>query len=70
MKKVVDNCFPLLYMCLQCDEVCIDRHFGAPGTSGFYVRATMTPKTMDIFIFFNLYFNSKSPYQIASMFDM
>ena len=29
------NCFPLLYICLHCDEGCISWHFGAPGTPGF-----------------------------------
>ena len=31
--------FPLLYICLHCDEGCICWHFGGPGAPGFYVRA-------------------------------
>ena len=70
MKNWFSNCFPLiLYICLHCDEVCICWHFGAPGTSGFYVRAQHDPKKKKIF-FHIFYFNSKGSYQIASMFDM
>ena len=41
--------FPLLYICLQCDEVSICRHFGAHGTSGFYVRTHNDSENNDIF---------------------
>ena len=44
MKNWVSNCFPLLYICLHCDEGCIWWHFGAPGTPGFYVRAQHDPE--------------------------
>ena len=72
MKKWFSNCFPLLYICLHCDEVCICWHFGAPSTPGFYVRAQHDPEKNEIyFIYFHIfYFNSKGSYQIASIFDM
>ena len=69
MKNWVSNCFPLLYICLHCGEVCICWHFGAPGTPGFYVGAQHDPEKNEIFFFF-FYFNSKGSYQIASIFDM
>ena len=43
MKKWFSNCFPLLHICLHCDEVCVCWHFGAPGTPGVYVRAQHDP---------------------------
>ena len=72
MKNWFSNCFPLLYICLHCGEVCICWHFGAPGTPGFYVGAQHDPEKNEIyFIFFIFfYFNSKGSYQIASIFDM
>ena len=45
------NCFPLLYICLHCDEVCIFWHFDAPGTPGFYVGAQHDPDFL--FFFFS-----------------
>ena len=68
MKKWFSNCFPLLYICLHCDEVCVCWHFGAPGTPGFYVRAQHDPGILFFFIFFIL--TQKGSYQIASIFDM
>ena len=62
MKKWFSNCFPLLYICLHCDEVCVCWHFGAPGTPGFYVRARHDPEKIKLnsFYFFHIfYFNSK-----------
>ena len=48
------NCFPLLYICLHCDEVCICRHFGDPG---LYVRAEQDPEKYKIyFIFLNIFY--------------
>ena len=47
MKKWVSNCFPLLYICLHCDEGLRLLTFGAPGTCGtpgFYVRAQHDPE--------------------------
>ena len=44
MKNWFSNCFPLMYICFHCDEVCIFWHFGAPGTPGFYVRAQHDPE--------------------------
>ena len=73
MKKWFSNCFPLVYICLHCDEGCIFWHFGAPGTPGFYVRAQHDPEKnlIKLFYFFHIfYFNSKGSYQIASIFDM
>ena len=54
MKKWFSNCFPLLYICLHCDEVCVCWHFGAPGTPGFYVGAQHDPENFFLinFIFF------------------
>ena len=69
MKNLFSNCFPLLYICLHCGEVCICWHFGAPGTPGFYVGAQHDPEKNDFFKFF-FNFNSKGSYQIASIFDM
>ena len=43
IKNWFSNCFPLMYIYLHCDEVCICWHFGAPGTPGFYVRAQHDP---------------------------
>ena len=55
MKNCFSNCFPLLYICLHCGEVCICWHFGAPGTPGFYVGAQHDPEKNEIyFIFFIL----------------
>ena len=54
MKNWFSNYFPLLYICLHCDEGCICWHFGAPDNPGFYVRAQY----------------EKSFYHIASIFDM
>ena len=71
MRNWFSNCFPLLYICLHCDEGCICWHFGAPDTPGFYVRAQHDPpppkKKYLIFIYF---LNSKGFYHIASIFDM
>ena len=52
MKNWFSNCFPLLYICLHCDEVCICWHFGAPATPGFYVRAQHDPEKNDFFFIF------------------
>ena len=61
------TCFPLLYICLHCDEVCICWHFGSPGTHGFYMRAQHDPdKNKKIFSFCILFWNSKGFYHIAS----
>ena len=55
MKNWFSNCFPLLYMCLHCGEVCICWHFLAPGTPGFYVGAQHdSEKNETYFIFFIL----------------
>ena len=43
-EKLVFKLFPLLYICLHCDEGCIWWHFGAPGIPGFYVRAQHDPE--------------------------
>ena len=53
MKNWFSNCFPLLYICLHCDEVCICWYFGAPATPGFYVRAQHEPENV-LFNFFIL----------------
>ena len=37
-EKLVFNCFPLLYIGLHCDEVCICWHFSVPDIPGLYVR--------------------------------
>ena len=65
MKNWFSNCFPLLYICLHCDEGCICWHFSAPDTPGFYVRAQHDPEKNKI-----LFWNSKGLYHIASIFDM
>ena len=52
MKKWFSNCFPLLYICLHCDEVCLCWHFGAPRAPGFYVRAQHENKINFIFFIF------------------
>ena len=72
MKNWFSNCFPLLYICLHCDEVCICWHFGGPDAPGLYVRVQHDPEKNEIYlIFFHIfYFNSKGSYQIASIFDM
>ena len=49
MKNWFSNCFPLLYICLHCGEVCICWHFGAPGTPGFYVGAQHDPEKNEFF---------------------
>ena len=49
--KWFSNCFPLLYICLHCDEVCVCWHFGAPDTPGFYVRAQPDPEKKLIKLF-------------------
>ena len=52
MKNWFSNCFPLLYICLHCDEVCVCWHFGAPGIPGFSVRAQHDPEKMIFFFIF------------------
>ena len=54
MKNWFSNYFPLLYICLHCDEGYICWHFGAPDTTGFYVRAQHDPekKKNNVFILF------------------
>ena len=52
MKNWFSNCFPLLYICLHCGEVCICWHFGAPGTPGFYVGAQHDPEKNEIYFNF------------------
>ena len=69
MKNWFSNYFPLLYICLHCDEGCICWHFGAPDTPGFYVRAQHDPEKKD-FLFYFLFKNSKGFYHIASIFAM
>ena len=70
MKNWFSNCFPLLYICPQCDEVCICWHFGAPDTPGFYVRAQHDPEQNKKSFYLFLFWNSKGFYHIASIFDM
>ena len=65
MKNWFSNYFPLLYICLHCDEGCICWHFGAPDTSGFYVRAQHDPEKKKIILKLKRFF-----YHIASIFDM
>ena len=64
MKNRFSNCFPLLYICLHCDEVCVCWHVGAPGapgTPGFYVRAQHDPEKNSIY----LIFRSTGPIAVA-----
>ena len=68
MKNWFSNCFPLLYICLHCDEVCICWHFGAPGTPGFQVRAQHDPEKVKKKFIHIFYLAQKV--QIVSIFDM
>ena len=70
MKNWFSNCFPLLYICLHCDEGCICWHFGGPGASEFYVRAQQDPEKIK-YLFIYFYFKTQKVfYHIASIFDM
>ena len=57
MNKWISNCFPLLYICLHCDEVYVCWHCGAPGTPGFYVRAQHDPEKnyIKLILFFSYF---------------
>ena len=72
MKNWFSNCFPLLYICLHCDEGCIWWHVGAPGTPTFYVRAQHDPEKNKLILnFFILKLKRFLSYHdIASIFDM
>ena len=71
MKNWFSNYFPLLYICLHCDEGCIFWHFGAPDTPGFYVRAQHDPEQNKNKIYFLFILKLKRFfYHIASIFDM
>ena len=67
MKNWFSNGFPLLYICLHCDEGCIWWHFGGPGTPGFYVMAQHDP---DIYFYFKNQKFFLAYHDIASLFDM
>ena len=72
MKNWYSNCFPLLYICLHCDEGYIWWHFSAPDTPGFYVRAQHDPeKNKNNNLFFILKLKRFLSYHdIPSIFDM
>ena len=60
--------FPLLYICLLCDEVLLPWNFRSPG---FDIRAPRTPQIWKISIFFHILgLNLNISYQIVSLFDM
>ena len=61
--------FPLLYICLLCDEVLLTCNFRSPG---FDIRAPQDPPNMkkSIYFFHILGLNLKISYQIVSLFDM
>ena len=61
--------FPLLYICLLCDEVLLPWNFRSPG---FDIKAPQDPPNMkkSIFFFHILGLNLKLSYQIVSLFDM
>ena len=66
------NCrlfFPLLYICLLCDEVLLFWNFRS---TGFDVRAPQDPQIWKKkYIFFHIWgLNLKISYQIVSLFDM
>ena len=65
MKNWFSNCFPLLYICLHCDEGCICWHSGGPDAPGFYVRAQHDCENNKKIIYL---FYLKT--HIASIFDM
>ena len=67
--KTVGYFFPLLYICLLCDEVLLPWNFRSPG---FDVRAPQDPPNMKkMYIFFHILgLNLKISYQIVSLFDM
>ena len=71
MKNWFSNCFPLLYICLHCDEGCIWWHFNGPDNPGFYVRAQHDPEKNYFYLFFILKIKKFLSYHdIASIFDM
>ena len=55
-EKLVFKLFPLVVLCLHCDEVCICWQLGAPGTPGFYVRAQHDPEKNEIYFIFFIFF--------------
>ena len=61
--------FPLLYICLLCDEVLLPWNFRSPG---FNIRAPQDPPNMKKKVYFChiLGLNLKISYQIVSLFDM
>ena len=60
--------FPLLYICLLCDEVLLPWNFRSPG---FDIRAPLDPPNMKKYILFHILgLNLKISYQIVSLFDM
>ena len=61
--------FPLLYICLLCDEVLLPWNFCSPG---FDIRTPQDPPNMKkTYIFFHILgLNLKMSYQIVSLFDM
>ena len=69
MKNWFSNYFPLLYMCLHCDEGCICWHFGAPDTPGFYVRAQHDPeKNKKYFCYLFFYFKIQKVFIILLLY--
>ena len=70
MKNWFSNYFPLLYICLHCDEGCICWHFGAPDTPGFYVWAQHDPEKNKKYFYFKNQKFFLSYHDIASIFDM
>ena len=67
--KTVSYFFPLLYICLLCDEVLLPWNFCSPG---FDIRAPQDPPNMKkkVDFFHILGLNLKISYQIVSLFDM
>ena len=67
--KIGSYFFPLLYICLLCDEVLLPWNFRSPG---FDIRAPQDPpKYEKRYIFFNILgLNLKISYQIVSLFYM
>ena len=67
--KTVGYFFPLLYICLLCDEVLLPWNFRSPG---FDVRAPQDPPKYEkkYYIVHILGLNLKISYQIASLFHM
>ena len=67
-EKLVVIFFPLLYICLLCDEVLLPWTFGNPGFDVGAPRTTQIWKKVSSFHIFGL--NLKNYNQIASLFDM